>query len=116
MPGYRMNRVTEDIMREVADIIRNLKDPRLGGVISVVHVEVAPDLSVAKVHVSNVTGDNAATAKTLNSAAGFIRHELSGRMHIRKTPELKFVPDDSIEQSVRIAKLIEDIEKTERED
>lgn len=116
MPGYHMNRVTEDLRREVADIIRNMKDPRLPGIISVVHAEVSSDLSVAKVHVSCIGGDNAATAKTLNTAAGFIRHELSARMQIRKTPELKFVPDSSIEQSVRIAKILNDIDKDRRDE
>lgn len=115
MAGYRMDRLTEDIMRELADIIRNMKDPRASGIISVVHVEVASDLSLAKVHVSSLEGNSEATAKALNNAAGFIRHELSERLHIRKTPALKFFADNSIEQSVRISKLISDISKPENE-
>lgn len=120
MAGYRMDRLTEDIARELSDIIRNMKDPRAGGIISIVHVEVSPDLSLAKVHVSSLGGgsgaqDGEATTKALNGAAGFIRRELSRRLSIRKTPALKFIADDSIEQSVRISKIINDLSKRENE-
>lgn len=109
MAGFRMDRVTEDIKRELTDILRSLKDPRIKGLISIVKVDVTQDLSYAKVYVSTVGGDIHEAVKGLNSAAGFVRHELSGRVHIRKTPEIKFIPDDSIEKSAHIAKIINDI-------
>ncbi|MDR3645196.1 MAG: 30S ribosome-binding factor RbfA [Clostridia bacterium] len=113
MAGHRMDRLTQDLRRELADIIRNMKDPRATGIISVGLVELAQDLSIAKVHVSTLDGNSAATAKALNGASGYVRHELSERLRIRKTPALKFVPDDSIEQSVRMSKLISDVSKSD---
>lgn len=109
MPGHRMDRVTEDIKREISDILRNLKDPRIKGLVTVVRVEVTQDLSYAKVYVSSLGADAEEMAKGLNSASGFVRHELSSRIKIRKTPEIKFIPDNSIEQIFKIAKLIEDV-------
>lgn len=113
MPGHRLDRLTEDIKRELADIVRDLKDPRLGGLVSIVRVEVSNDLSYARVHVSTVGGDNAQAVEGLKSAAGFVRKALSARLHIRKTPELRFVPDDSMEHSAHIAHLLHDIKKDE---
>lgn len=115
MPGYRKGRITEDIRRELSDIIRSLKDPRLTGIISIVRVEVSNDLSYAKVFVSSIGGNNEELSKGLNSASGFIRHELAEKMHIRKTPELRFISDDSIEKSIHIAKLINEISSDEKE-
>lgn len=116
MPGFRLDRVNEDIKREISDIVRNLKDPRIRGIISIVKVEVSQDLSYAKIFVSDVGGDAEEAVKGLKSAAGFIRKELASRMHIRKTPELKFFRDDSIEKSARIAKMLNDITKDEHKD
>ncbi|HEX2938591.1 MAG TPA: 30S ribosome-binding factor RbfA [Ruminiclostridium sp.] len=111
MPGYRMDRVTEDIKRELTDILRNVKDPRIGGLISIVKVTVSTDLSYAKVYVSVIGGDMKESVKGLNSASGYVRRELASRIHIRKTPEIKFVGDDSIEESARISKMLEDLNK-----
>ena len=112
MPGHRMDRVNEDILRELSVILRELKDPRVTGVVSVTRVEVASDLSQAKVFVSSVDGDPQ-LAKTLNSAAGFIRHTLSERLTVRRTPQLHFVFDDSIARSVRLSKLIDDVRRSD---
>lgn len=111
MPGHRMDRLTEDIRREITDILRSVKDPRIKGLISVVKVSVSPDLSYAKVYVSDLGGDVKESAKGLANASGFIRKELSARLHIRKTPEIKFIADDSIEQSAHISQLLNDISK-----
>lgn len=110
MPGYRLDRLTADIQREVSEILRGVKDPRIKGLISVVKVDVSNDLSYAKIYFSNIGGDVKEAAKGLSSASGYVRKELSSRLNIRKTPELKFISDDSIEQSARIAKLIENLE------
>lgn len=114
MPGYRLGRLTEDIKRELSDIVRELKDPRISGLVSIVRVEVSNDLSYAKVHVSSVGGDTAQAVEGLKSAAGFARKELSARLHIRKTPELRFVADNSMEHSAHIAHLLHDIEKEDK--
>ena len=108
MAGYRIDRVTEDIHRELCDIVRGLKDPRISGFLTVVRVEVSNDLSYAKVYVSAMEGLAAAqnSVKGLKSAAGYIRRELSSRLSIRKTPELRFIADDSIAHGAEIASLL----------
>lgn len=111
MPGHRMDRVTEDIKREVIDIMRDVKDPRIKGLVSVVRIEVTSDLSYAKIYVSDIGGNVAESAKGLNNAAGFIRSNLASRLKIRKTPQLKFIADDSIKESVRISKELDDLSK-----
>lgn len=113
MPGHRIDRLNEDIKRELSDILRGVKDPRITGLLSILQVEVSPDLSNAKVYVSCVGGDPAESVKGLKNAAGYIRRELSARMTIRKTPELHFIPDDSIAHSARISQLLKEIEKDE---
>ena len=75
MPSHRMGRTTEDILRELTAIFRELKDPRVQGLISIVRVEVTNDLSYATVYVSSLQGMDAAKAavKGLTSAAGYMR-------------------------------------------
>ena len=85
--------------------MRELKDPRVSGkMLTVVRVDVSSDVSSAKVYVSALEGIE--TAKTavsgLVAATGYIRRELGGRLHLRKTPELKFVADDSVEHGMNI--------------
>ena len=100
MPGYHIDRITEDIKREIVAILRELKDPRISGMLTVVKVSVTNDLSYAKVYVSAMEGMEAAKAsvKGLTAAQGYIRHELGRRLHLRKCPELRFIADDSIEK------------------
>ena len=112
MAGYRIDRVSEDIKRELAAIIRELKDPRVRDVmLTVVNVEVSSDASFAKVYVSAMEGIETAqlAVKGLTSATGYIRREVGKRLHLRHTPELKFVADDSIEKGMSIAKMLGDI-------
>lgn len=112
MAGYRIDRVSEDIRRELAAIMRELKDPRIQGVLlTVVNVEVSSDASFAKVYVSAMEGIETAklAVKGLTSATGYIRREVGKRLHLRKTPELKFIADDSIERGMKIAGMLGDI-------
>lgn len=113
MPGHRMDRLTEDIKREIIDILREVKDPRITGLVSVVRVTVSSDLSYSRVYVSDIGGDVKETVKGLNSAAGFVRSSLASRLNIRKTPQIKFLGDDSIEQSARISKMLDELTKGE---
>ena len=111
MAGYRIDRVSEDIKRELAAIIRELKDPRVRDVmLTVVNVEVSSDASYAKVYVSDIKGIDSAkeAVKGLTAATGYIRREVGGRLHLRKTPELKFVADDSVEQGFNMFKVLEE--------
>lgn len=115
MAGYRIDRVAEDIKREIIAIIRELKDPRIQGMLTVVKVEVTNDLSFAKVYVSAMEGLDTAKAsvKGLKSAAGFMRREIANRLHLRKAPELSFVADDSIAHGMEIVKMLDTITRGE---
>lgn len=107
MGMYKTDRTAEDVRREIASVIRELKDPRIAGhIISVSRIELASDLSYAKVYISALEGldtsKNAVLA--LKNAAGFIRKEIGSKIRMRKTPELTFIADNSIEQGMKIVK------------
>ena len=112
MAGFKLNRINEDVRRELMDILRNMKDPRIsGGMISIVRVEVTNDLSNCKVYISALEGMEKAkeAVKVLTKAAGFVRHELMNRLELRKVPELHFIADDSIEHSADIQRILREI-------
>ena len=119
MAGYKTDRVAEDIKREIAAIIRELKDPRVQDkMLTVVNVDVSSDASYARGDVSALEGiDTAKTAvKGLVNATGYIRREVGQRLHLRKTPELKFIADDSIEKGMQIAGMLNSIVTGEEEE
>ena len=119
MAGYRVGRVSEDIKREIVAVIRELKDPRVRDkFLTVVRVDVSSDLSFAKVYVSSMSGiDDAKEAcKGLTSATGLIRREVGSKLHLRKTPELKFIADDSVQHGMEIFKKIESTVITDMDD
>ncbi|XOQ43162.1 MAG: Ribosome-binding factor A [Clostridium sp.] len=117
MAGHKLGRVTEDIKRELTAIFRELKDPRVQGLISIVRVDLTNDLSYCTVYVSAMEGmDRAKEAvKGLKSASGFIRRELGRRLSLRKVPEMVFKATDSIEHSANIARILNNL-KEERDD
>ena len=119
MAGYKADRVAEDIKREIVAIVReDIKDPRVKDkLLTVVRVEVSHDLSYAKTYISALEGIDAAkeAVKGLKSAGGFIRREVGQRLHLRKTPELNFVADDSIEHGMSIARMLNDLSKERTE-
>lgn len=104
MAGFHSSRISEDIKREIVSIIRTLKDPRISGMLTVVKVDVASDLSYAKVYISAFEGIETAkqSVKGLTAASGYIRRELSNKLHLRKSPELRFIADDSIEKGMEL--------------
>ena len=112
----RQERVAEAIKKEVSLIIHDeLKDPRIGFV-TIVRVEVTPDLRYAKVLFS-VLGNEEQYEKTqaaLDSAQGFVRKLVSERINLRLSPEIIFRPDRSAEYSVRILKALEEIKELEK--
>lgn len=114
--NLRATRVGEQMKKELSDIIgRKLKDPRIGFV-TVTDVRVTGDLQQAKVYIS-VLGDEEQrqnTLKGLEKAKGFIRSEIGQRIRLRKTPEIFFEIDESIEYGNRIEQLIRQI-SAERE-
>ena len=112
MPGHRMERITEDVHRELTAIFRELKDPRAQqGMLSIVRVEVTNDLSHCNVYVSAMLGMEKCKEACvgLKSAAGFMRGELGHRLKLRHVPQLHFIPSDSIEYSANISKILNDL-------
>ena len=106
----RSERIREDFKRETSDILRKMKDPRIGFV-SVTDVEMSRDLRHAKIYVS-IFGDDEAKAQTLEAlhhAQGFVRSELGRRIRLRHTPEISFRLDDSIERGHRINRLLREL-------
>ena len=113
MSYQRIDRISEEVRREVDAIIRDeLSDPRICGTFSVTRAEVTGDLRYAKIYVSVLEDDRReGLLAALKSAKGFIRRELGKRMIIRYTPELIFVSDKNIEYGVHIAKVLADTMK-----
>jgi ribosome-binding factor A len=110
MAGPRMRRINE-VLREVvgAAISAQLSDPRIGFV-TVTSVETSPDLRTAKVFVS-VLGDEEereATLSGLRSSRGLIQARIATETRMKRTPTLSFHYDETIEQGVRISRLIDE--------
>jgi len=110
----RRTRQVGDLLREeLTDIIRTeVKDPRIG-FFSITHVEVPTDLRSARVFVSVLGTDEerSATLTALRSAAGFIRHHLKPRLHMRQIPELEFRDDRSMEHAEQIARALRSLDQ-----
>lgn len=114
MPGYKINRVTSDIKLCLSELLREVKDPRVSKLLSIVKVNVSGDMSYADIYVSAIEGAEKTTesVKALNkSAAGYLRREMGARMKLRKVPQLKFIADNSIENSAHISKIIDSFKK-----
>jgi ribosome-binding factor A len=104
-----MGRINEEIQRELAALIRQVKDPRVTGMVSVTAVETTPDLRYAKVFISALDkGDSAQVLKGLRSASGWLRRELGRALQLRYTPELQFQQDDSIDKGAHILDMLRD--------
>lgn len=115
----RVSRVSSLIKREVSQMLINgIKDDRVGaGMVSITLVEVSGDLQHAKIYVS-IYGSEAAKAETmagLMSSVGFVRRELGHRMRLRRTPEVTFIEDRSLEYGDRIIQSIDRISRQDRE-
>ena len=107
----RIDKINGEVMRETANVIRNLKDSRIPLMTSVVKVSVTNDLRYAKVYIS-VMGDDETKKKAmegLKSAAGYIRREIGKRIDLRYTPEFIFELDSSIEHGARIEQLLNNL-------
>ncbi len=114
MSQLRANRVAEQMKKELGDILnRKIKDPRVGFV-TITDVEVTGDLQQATVYLTILGSEDekAATLTGLTKAKGFIRSEIGHRIRLRKTPELLFEIDHTIETGNRIEKLIRDLHES----
>lgn len=112
---HRQEKLGELFALELSDLLRTrVKDPRVGFA-SITHVEVSGDLRHAKVFVSVMGSpeEQVATIQTLKHAAGFLRHELAGRITLRYMPELAFKLDNSIAEGAHVLELIQQFEQEE---
>jgi len=118
MASNRIGRINEEIQKELASLIPNLKDPRVQDtMISITHVETTPDLRYAKIYVSFLQEDRAADAiKGLKSAGGYLRRELGRALQLRYTPELVWAQDDSITYGAKMLKLINSLDTGDRDE
>ena len=108
MASNRINRINEEIQKELSALLRNLKDPRIQDtMISITRVETTPDLRYTKVYVSFLQEDKASEAmKGLKSAAGYLRRQLGTNLRLRYAPEIVWALDDSITYGARMLGLI----------
>ncbi len=107
----RMRRVNEAIRAVVSETIPTLKDPRIGFV-TVTGVETTSDLSHATVWLSVLGGtkQRTATLKALDGARGVLQGRVNSELHLRRTPQLVFAYDQSVEHGVRMTKLIDELD------
>ena len=111
MASNRIGRINEEIQRELAALIRTLKDPRVSGtgMVSITRVDTTGDLRYSRIYVSALNKEEEKDViKGLKSASGFLRRELAHTLQLRYTPELKFVADDSIQQGAHILEILRD--------
>jgi ribosome-binding factor A len=107
-PYKRSERLGELILAEISDLIRReIKDPRIGFV-TFTRVEMSEDLRHAKVFVSSIGAEpeKARALQGLSSATGYIRRQLGRALHLRYTPEISFLLDDSLEHGAKIAQIL----------
>ncbi len=112
MASNRINRINEEIQKELSDLLRGVKDPRVQGtMISITRAETTPDLRYTKVYVSFLQEERAKDALAgLKSAAGFLRRQLGTNLKLRYSPEIVWALDDSITYGARMLKLINSLE------
>jgi ribosome-binding factor A len=111
----RTDRIDQLLRQEIGDILaRDIQDPRIGFV-TITDVETAPDLSTARVWVSVIgqPEERAQTLRALQRAMPFVRHELGGRVRLRRIPELHLRADDTAERGTRVLQLLAELEAGE---
>ena len=107
MPSNRIGRINEEIQRELAELIRQLKDPRVQTMISITRVDTTPDLRYARVYISVLDEARSKDAmRGLRSASGWLRRELGARLQLRYTPELVLEEDDSLKYGAHMYDLL----------
>ena len=113
MADKKIGRITSDVLLAMSQLLREVKDPRVSKLLSIVKVDVSGDLSYATFYVSAIEGYEATkeSVKGLKNAAGYLRRELGSRLKLRKVPELRFIADDSISKSAEIMDIIGSFKK-----
>lgn len=108
----RTERVNELLREEISELLRRqVKDPRVSGLVTVTAVEVTPDLGRARVYISVLGSEEerSETFRALDSAAPFLRRQLSQRLSLRRTPGLIFQRDDSLERGAHLLALLDEV-------
>ena len=118
MSSNRINRINEEIQKELSALLRTVKDPRVQDtMISITRVETTPDLRYTKVYVSFLQEEWVKDAMAgLKSAAGYLRRQLGHNLQLRYSPEIVWSEDDSITYGARMLKLINSLEVKHDED
>ena len=118
MASNRINRINEEIQKELSSLLRTVKDPRVQDtMISITRVETTPDLRYTKVYVSFLQEEKSKEAmKGLQSAGGWIRRQLGTNLKLRYAPEIVWALDDSITYGARMLALINSLEVKHDED
>ncbi len=117
--SHRIERVNQLIRQEISELLRReVKDPRLGGLISITEVDTAADLKYAKVYVSCLCSEEEREElmAALSSASGFFHNELMKRLTLRHVPILEFFWDDSIEKGAHLQELIDRVSNQYRQE
>lgn len=114
MASNRIDRISEEVMKALAEALRNVKDPRVqNGLVSITHCEVTGDLRYAKVYISVFGSDAQAkeVMKGLKSASGWLRREVGHKVQLRYAPELVFHLDSSMTHGAHISQVINELER-----
>ena len=116
MASKRIDGINQEIQRELSDLLRSVKDPRVQDVmISITRVETTPDLRYTKVYVSFLQENKVADAMAgLRSAAGFLRRQLAQNLQLRYAPEIQWALDDSITYGAKMLELINNLPISEQ--
>ena len=111
MAKYRINRINDAVKEEMAQILRDVKDPRIAGcLVSITGAQVSPDLKFAKIFFSVLGEDKDEVLKALKNASGFFRSELARRINLRVTPQLYFEYDGSMEYGANISSILKKLD------
>lgn len=111
MARYRQDRVNDAVKEEMAQILRDVKDPRIAGAfVSITAAEVTKDLKFAKIFFSVLDSDPKEIGKALKNATGFFRSELAKRLNLRITPQLAFEYDGSMKYGANISEILKSLD------
>lgn len=113
MSEFRLKRIENLIRDQVSSLImqEEIKDPRIDSLLSVSRVNVSKDLGYADIFVSGIRSEKRIekAVAALNHASGFIQHKLRGKLHLRKTPVLRFKKDDTIAEGFRMTQKLKEL-------
>ena len=119
MGMYRREMMESEIMQVLSTAVRNMKDPRLEGIVSVTRVELSKDLRYAKVYISVFENDEEKRKEVFNvieKAKGYLKTQVAKNIRTFKTPEITLIDDKGIENAFEMEKLFKKIKKDEKRD